>query len=364
MFVISTRNFPPEIGGMQNLMGGLAHALINHGPVKVFADRSENFEKYDKLSKVEIERFGGIKLLRKYRKANRVIEHIRDNKNIRSIFFDHWKSVEKINSEIIKNIPTFCLIHSKEINHSIGSTSNKRVLNSITKVKYVIANSNFTKNLGIQIGIPQNKIHIIHPGCDDPIKIEKNFQIQAEEIYRDSFPKIVTVARLDRRKNHQNILMCVRNLKEKFPKIKYISIGDGEEKNNLLKLRKELKIEKEVIFLNKVDQKLKNVLIKNSNLFLMPSISFKKSVEGFGISFIEAASYGIGSIGGEHGGARDAIQNEKTGLLCDGEDINSIYKNIMKFFENDNYKKYGSNALRFSENFNWNKVVKKYLSLI
>ena len=158
--------------------------------------------------------------------------------------------------------------------------------------------------------------------------------------------------------------MCVRNLKEKFPKIKYISIGDGEEKNNLLKLRKELKIEKEVIFLNKVDQKLKNVLIKNSNLFLMPSISFKKSVEGFGISFIEAASYGIGSIGGEHGGARDAIQNEKTGLLCNGEDINSIYKNIIKFFENNNYKKYGSNALRFSENFNWNKVVKKYLSLI
>ena len=35
MFVISTRNFPPEIGGMQNLMGGLANALINHGPVKV-----------------------------------------------------------------------------------------------------------------------------------------------------------------------------------------------------------------------------------------------------------------------------------------------------------------------------------------
>ena len=42
MFVISTRNYPPEIGGMQNLMGGLANALINHGPVKVFADKSEN----------------------------------------------------------------------------------------------------------------------------------------------------------------------------------------------------------------------------------------------------------------------------------------------------------------------------------
>ena len=94
MFIISTRNFPPDVGGMQNLMGGLANALINHGPVKVFADKTDKFEVFDQLSKADIERFGGIKLFRKYRKANRLIEYIKDNKNIRSIFFDHWKSVE------------------------------------------------------------------------------------------------------------------------------------------------------------------------------------------------------------------------------------------------------------------------------
>ena len=60
MFVISTRNFPPEIGGMQNLMGGLSKALVDHGPVVVFADKSEGFENYDKASKFKIERFGGL----------------------------------------------------------------------------------------------------------------------------------------------------------------------------------------------------------------------------------------------------------------------------------------------------------------
>ncbi len=364
MFVISTRNFPPDFGGMQNLMGGLSNALTNHGPVKVFADKSENFEKYDNISKVEIERFGGIKLLRKYRKANRVSEFIKTNKNIRSVFFDHWKSVEKINSEIIKSIPTFCLIHSKEINHLKGSILNKRVLRSIDKVQNVIANSNFTRNLGIEIGIPKEKIHIIHPGCNNPIKIGKDAQDQVDDILKNSFPKIITVARLDRRKNHQNILMCIRNLKERFPKIKYISVGDGEEKSNLEKLTKELRIEGEVIFMNKVDEKLKTALIKNSNLFLMPSIKYKKSVEGFGISFIEAASYGVGSIGGKYGGAEDAIQDQKTGLLCNGENVESIYESIISYFKNDNYKKFGSNALKFSENFSWNKIVKKYLNLI
>ena len=44
MFVISTRNFPPDIGGIQNLMEGLASALVSHGPVKVYADVFENSE--------------------------------------------------------------------------------------------------------------------------------------------------------------------------------------------------------------------------------------------------------------------------------------------------------------------------------
>ena len=41
MFVVSTRNFPPDVGGIQNLMEGLCCSLLEHGPVKVFADKVE-----------------------------------------------------------------------------------------------------------------------------------------------------------------------------------------------------------------------------------------------------------------------------------------------------------------------------------
>ena len=53
--------------------------------------------------------------------------------------------------------------------------------------------------------------------------------------FGESFPKIITVARLEKRKGHDKILMLIKNLKPKFPKIKYISIGSGEEENNLIK---------------------------------------------------------------------------------------------------------------------------------
>ena len=96
----------------------------------------------------------------------------------------------------------------------------------------------------------------------------------------------------------------------------------------------------------------------------MPTRIEKKSVEGFGISFMEAASYGVGSIGGKDGGASDAIAHNKTGLICDGKDLNSIYDSVITFFQNDNYIEFGKNAKKFSEEFYWNKIVKNYLKLI
>ena len=115
---------------------------------------------------------------------------------------------------------------------------------------------------------------------------------------------------------------------------------------------------------NHINYNLKTALIAEANLFLMPSRVEKKSVEGFGISFIEAASYGVGSIGGKDGGASDAIAHNKTGLICDGNNLSSIYDSVVSFFENENYVKYGKNAQEFSEKFHWDKVVKNYLKLI
>ena len=363
MFIISTRNFPPDVGGIQSLMEGLAKALLSHGPVKIFADSFPESEKYDKNSNLEIERLSGFKMFRKYRKANLIHDFIKNN-NVRAIFFDHWKSLENLNENVLNNTPTFCLVHSKEINHPLDTHLNKRMLKSLNKARYVIANSHFTKNLAITLGVKNNNIYVIHPGSNYPIDIKEEYNQKAREIYGDSFPKIITVARLDKRKNHQNVLMCIKNLKSKFPKIKYISIGDGDERKNLEQLKNELDLKKEVDLFPQTSEHLKVALLNNSDLFLMPSIVHKKSVEGFGISFIEASCYGKGSIGGKDGGEKDAIQDSKTGYICDGNNLDSIHESILKFFENDNYKKFGINALEFSKNFKWNKIVKKYLELI
>ncbi|MDA9091698.1 glycosyltransferase family 4 protein [Pelagibacteraceae bacterium] len=363
MFVVITRNFPPDIGGMQILMEGLSKSLVNHGPVKIFADEYPNCDNYDRNSNLEIQRIGGFKIFRKFRKAYTVNEYLKSNK-VRAIFFDHWKSLEHINVQHLNNYPNFCLIHSKEINHPLGSALNARMNKAFKKAQFIIANSKYTNELGVHMGLEKNKIHVIHPGTDYPIPIIEENKFKAKEIFGSAFPKIITIARLDKRKSHQNILMTIKNLTPTYPDIKYVCIGDGSEKTNLEGLRKQLDIEKQVIFLPRTNEDLKTALLNECDLFLMPSVIYKKSVEGFGISFIEAGSYGKGSIGGKDGGQADAIEEGKTGYLCDGNDLNSIYETVLKFFQNNQYKVLGFQAKEFSKKFKWKNVVKQYLTLI
>ena len=363
MFLISTRNFPPDVGGIQNLMEGLSNALLNHGPVKVFADSFENSENYDLNSKLDIQRISGFKIFKKYRKANLVKEFIKDN-NIRAVFFDHWKSLENIELSTLERTKSFCLIHSKEINHPIGSSLNKRMISALNKANFIVANSDFTKNLATKLGYKNKNIKVINPGCNYPIQVNEEGKKFAENIFTDAFPKLITVSRLDGRKSHKNVLMTIKNLLPKFPKLKYVSIGDGDEKNNLEKLSKELGLIDQVRFIYKSTEQEKIGLLEKSDIFIMPSVIYKKSVEGFGITFIEAASYGKPSIAGKFGGEADAVLEGKTGYLCDGNDLNNLYETLLKILDNGNYKKLGANALEFSKNFSWNKIVKKYIELI
>ena len=96
MYLIITRSFPPDQGGMQNLMMGLAKNLSKFNLIKVFTDEQKNSLEHDSNYSFSIERIKGIKLIRKYRKAFRVNSFLVENKNIKCVIADHWKSLEHI----------------------------------------------------------------------------------------------------------------------------------------------------------------------------------------------------------------------------------------------------------------------------
>ncbi len=359
MYLIATRSFPPELGGMQSLMWGLTKEMSKNFMIKVFADYQENHKQFDKVANFSIERVGGIKFLRKIRKAQLINEFLKENK-VQGIIADHWKSLELIQTDKKK----YCLIHGKEINHPKNSSQNKRIIKILNNVEKVIANSEYTKNLAIENGVEQDKVVVINPGIDPVKELKKKSLEKVESLLKIKTPRLITVSRFDKRKNHEKVLMALRNLKQIYPDIVYICIGYGDEEENIKSLVKELDLGAQVMFFKDIGDDLKNALIAKSNIFVMPSIIHKTSVEGFGIAYVEASQYGVASLGGKDGGASDAIEHEKTGLICDGNNLNEIYSSLDTMIKNKKYLELGKNAKGLSSKFYWSNAIEKYKKIL
>ncbi|MDC3040166.1 glycosyltransferase family 4 protein [Candidatus Pelagibacter sp.] len=359
MYLIVTRAFPPELGGMQSLMWGLSKEMSKNFMIKVFADYHVNHKEFDENINFTIERVGGIKFLRKIRKAQ-LIDEISKEKKIDGIISDHWKSLELLKS----NKKKYCLIHGKDINHPKGSRINSRILKVLSNVEKVVANSNYTKNLAIKIGVNEEKITVINPGVGLFKELNKQSVEKVESLLKVKSPRLITVSRFDKRKNHEKVIMAIRNLKQIYPDIVYICIGHGDEEENIKKLVNELDLNSQVMFFKDISDDLKNSLLACSDIFVMPSIIHKSSVEGFGIAYVEAAQYGVPSLGGKDGGASDAISHDKTGLICDGNNLDDIYSSLNSMIENKRYHVLGKNAKEYVSKFQWEKIVEEYKKIL
>ena len=155
-------------------------------------------------------------------------------------------------------------------------------------------------------------------------------------------------------------------MKLRFSQIKYIISGEGPEKSNLKQIIKNLSLENNVIFTGTVNNQQKKYLYENSDLMVMPTLerSKERSIEGFGIAYIEAAFFGLPSIASKFGGTPEAVLHNKTGIIIN--DFEDLYLSIYQLLEKkDLIKKLGNEAQqRAIKDFNWEKIIKKYISLI
>ena len=368
--VISTQCFSPVLGGIENLMKGLADNLYKKKfNIFVFAD-SKNLsdeENHDKNLSYEIVRYRGLKIIRKKRKSRDIKKFINFKKNINSIFCDSWKSAENlIKNKIAKTEKIFCLAHGNDILINKNIIKKKRIRKTLSETSHIVANSYFTKKKITDLGIKSSKIKVIYPGVElryfDFKKNNNPFQK-----YKNFKPILLTIARLEKRKNHRNIIYAVNELIKDFKNLLYLIAGDGPEMKEIRKLINKLNLEKNVKVLGKVNENDKNFLFKISDLHVMPTIQDKKSVsiEGFGISYIEAGMHGIPSISSGLGGTEESVINGKTGIICNPNNISSIKDSIKKVLINKKmYKKLSINSKNFSKKFLWKNTITNYLKLI
>ena len=135
-------------------------------------------------------------------------------------------------------------------------------------------------------------------------------------------PVILTVSRLamsERYKGHRQILMALDGIRKRFPEVRYLVVGTGDDLPRLQEMVAALKLEECVIFAGRVNADELPDHYKLCDVFAMPS-----SKEGFGIVFLEAMATGKPVVAGNLDGSVDALDHGRLGILVDPNDPKKI----------------------------------------
>jgi phosphatidylinositol alpha-1,6-mannosyltransferase len=128
---------------------------------------------------------------------------------------------------------------------------------------------------------------------------------------------ILMLSRLAGRKGHHTALQAISRLRTRRPRVLLAIAGTGQMRGELEARTRELGLEDNVEFLGHVEEREKPSLYRAADVYCMPSeVDLEKAdVEGFGITFLEAAACGTLAVGSQTGGIPDALDDGRTGLL-------------------------------------------------
>ncbi len=225
------------------------------------------------------------------------------------------------------------------------------------KVDYFFACSHFNalqieRYCGIR---PQVLPNGVNTDVFKPLPIDSD--VRQELAVADGQLVIISACRLVGWKGLQYAIKAVARLLRKGYSVKYYIIGDGEYKETLHTLVKDLAVEKSVIFLGNMPNAVLPRYYSLATVALFPSIAN----ETFGISIAEAMACGVPVISTTVGGIPEVL-GEGSGLLVSPENDHDLAAALEKLITDEKLRKKLGDAgrQRVSENFNWDKVVDRF----
>jgi phosphatidyl-myo-inositol dimannoside synthase len=226
-------------------------------------------------------------------------------------------------------VPYHLFVHGAEIVMPLyGARVPQWRTTDFKEASRIIANSSATAQLAAeQFQLPVAPV-VVNPSVGPRPSAEANArrsnEIRVQFGLKDGLT-IFSLGRLVPRKGFDLALRGVAEVADEFPGLSYLIAGDGPERQRLEALAGELGLSGRVHFLGNVDEPTKWAAYDACDLFVMPNRLLGGSDwEGFGIVFLEAALSGRPSIAGRTGGSRDAVVDEKTGLLVDPESATAL----------------------------------------
>ena len=170
--------------------------------------------------------------------------------------------------------------------------------------------------------------------------------------------KILLIGRYTYPKNFENIIEAIALIKKKCSEWQIRIVGDGEDKEKLLTLITEKKLE-EIIFLVPPTDNIEEEYL-NSSIFVLCSSS-----EGLPMVLIEAKSCGLPVVSFDcPTGPADIVRNNIDGILVENGNIIALSKAVLKLIENpDLRKRFGQEAVKDIDRFSPARIFQMWESL-
>ncbi|MHA1298617.1 MAG: glycosyltransferase family 4 protein [Candidatus Helarchaeota archaeon] len=230
----------------------------------------------------------------------------------------------------------------------------------------VIAINNYLKHLANQYF--SNKIEIIPNFIDSKkfMRVNEDSIIELKKKYEltdDIF--ILSVARLVPTKNIRTLIRIIQKITKTHPNVFLMIIGDGPEKNKLMKLAKSLKLEEKVRFLGKISNERLPLYYSACDIFALPSL-----YEGQPTVILEAMACEAPIISYSVGGISELIKQGYNGFLVPKNDDEMLKNKIIELISNQELRKnMGKNSRRiiedkFDSTKNSKKIFKIYLKTV
>ncbi|WP_296434576.1 glycosyltransferase family 4 protein [Zhongshania sp.] len=365
--IISTQNYPPSAGGIQNYMHELAvalHKLGNNVQVICDAPTVDGQADFDNSLPFSVERLSGPKFLRRRRKAKSVLSQLKKT-NQAILICDSWKSLELLKSEKLGHAYCICIAHGMEFPEQVKQKY-KRIFKTLSRADIILANSQFTAQRVKPYAPILEKVQILHPGVTPPAQASETDLTTVQNWRGKHSPALLTVGRIEARKGQDKVIEILPKLLKDHPQLVYLIAGTGPLQETLMARAEELGVTSHIKFCGRVSDGERSALLQKADLFVMPCRAVGNSVEGFGIVYIEAAMLGLPSLAGRTGGARDAVLDGQTGLLCDGDCEDDIYHTVNKMLSDTQIlKEMGQNAQhRAQTELQWRHIAEKLLRYV
>lgn len=225
-----------------------------------------------------------------------------------------WLTFEAgIRAKEITGKPLIAHVHATEFDRAGGNWGDPLVheieQQGLEMADRIITVSNLTKQLVVQrYGIPADKVEVVHNALDTDALAGYEYDTRTyqylEELKRQGFTVVTTVTRFTIQKGLVHFLRAAARASERYEKLVFLLVGDGEQRNELLRLSAELGIADRVFFTGFVRGKQWRDAFSVADVFVMSSVS-----EPFGITALEAAHHRNAVILTKQSGASEVLHS-------------------------------------------------------